>query len=156
MAEEPPPIQAQECQMIPAVQTKSADVRLRVEPELKEEVVRILADAGLELSIAIRLFFKQVVAHGGLPFEVRQPNAATIRAMKQARSISKARFSSAKELFDDLEKSTQGKARHASTAKRVHKGVSKGLARASAQRDQSGVTQRSDGPTHRKRGASTR
>src|SRR5258706_11569859 len=73
-------------------ETKSADVRLRLEPELKEEAVRILADAGLELSIAIRLFLKQVVAHRGLPFEVRQPNAATLRAMRQAESIVKPRF----------------------------------------------------------------
>ena len=65
-------------------ETKSADVRLRLEPELKEAAARILADAGLELSIAIRLFLKQVVAHRGLPFEVGQPNAATIRAMRQA------------------------------------------------------------------------
>lgn len=103
--------------------TKSADVRLRVEPELKDEVVKILADAGLELSIAIRLFFKQVVAHRGLPFEVRQPNAATLRAMKEARAIAKPRFSSAKELIDGLEKSSKGRSRKAATKKRLHKVV---------------------------------
>jgi DNA-damage-inducible protein J len=113
-------------------ETKSADVRLRLEPELKEEAARILADAGLELSIAIRIFLKQVVAHRGLPFEVRQPNAATIRAMKQAQSIAKPRFSSAKDLFDGLEKDSQGKKRHTATKKRPHKGVSKRLARSAA------------------------
>lgn len=113
-------------------ETKSADVRLRLEPELKEEAARILADAGLELSIAIRLFLKQVVAHRGLPFEVRQPNAATIRAMKQADSIAKPRFSSAKELFDGLEKGAQRKKRKTAEKKRLHKGVSKRLARAPA------------------------
>jgi DNA-damage-inducible protein J len=89
--------------------TKTAGVRLRLEPGLKDEAARILLDAGLELSIAIRLFLKQVVAHGGLPFEVRQPNAATLRAMKEAESMTKARFSSAKELFYGLEKGSQGK-----------------------------------------------
>jgi DNA-damage-inducible protein J len=122
--------------MIPTnTATKSADVRLRLEPELKDEAVRILADAGLELSIAIRLFLKQVVAHRGLPFEVRQPNAATIRAIGQAEAIVKPRFSSAKELFDGLEKGSQGKAGNPAKKKRLHKGVSKGLARAAAQRD---------------------
>src|SRR5512140_734570 len=95
-------------------QTKSADVRLRLEPQLKDQATRVLADAGLDLSIAIRMFLRQVVAHNGLPFEVRQPNAATIRAMEQARSL-KPRFSSAKELFDALEKGAQRKKRKASS-----------------------------------------
>jgi|ERR1700687_844390 len=113
-------------------ETKTADVRVRLEPELKEEAAKILADAGLELSIAIRIFLKQVVAHRGLPFEVRQPNAATIRAMREAQSMAKPRFSSAKELFDGLEKGTQRKTRHTAAKKRPHKGVSKRLARAAA------------------------
>lgn len=111
--------------------TKSADVRLRLEPDLKEEAGKILADAGLELSAAIRIFLKQVVAHRGLPFEVRQPNATTIRAMKESRSIAKPRFSSAEELFDGLEKGRQGKSGHAASKKRLHKGVSKRLGGAS-------------------------
>ena len=116
--------------------TKTAGVRLRLEPELKDEAARILLDAGLELSIAIRLFLKQVVAHGGLPFEVRQPNAATLRAMKEAESMTKARFSSAKELFYGLEKGSQGKKkRNTAQKKRLHKGVSKGLEKPAARRD---------------------
>ena len=114
--------------------TKTADVRLRLEPELKDEAVKILSNSGLELSIAIRLFLKQVVAHGGLPFEVRQPNAATIRAMREARSIAKPRFGSAKELFHDLEKDSQGKKRSASQKKRIDKRVSKGLEGAATRR----------------------
>lgn len=112
-------------------ETKTADVRLRVEPKLKNEVVRILADHGLELSIAIRIFFKQVVAQQGLPFEVRRPNAKTLAAMKRAQTT-KARFSSAKELFDALEKDTQGKVRQTPAKKRLRKGISKRLAKAAA------------------------
>jgi DNA-damage-inducible protein J len=110
--------------------TKSADVRLRLEPALKEEAITVLAAAGLELSIAIRLFLKQVVAHQGLPFDIRQPNATTIKAMKRAGSI-KPRFSSAKELFDDLEKGAQGKKRHVAAKKRLRQAVPKRLGRAS-------------------------
>ena len=108
-------------------ETKSADVRLRLEPELKEEVVRVLADAGLDISTAVRIFFRKVAAHGGLPFEVGQPNAATIRAMKEARSMVKPGFSSAKELFDGLEKGTQRKTSDVAAKKRSHKGVPKRL-----------------------------
>lgn len=113
-------------------ETKSADVRLRLEPGLKEEAARVLAEAGLELSIAIRLFLKQVVTHKGLPFDIRQPNATTIKAMSEAKSMAKPRFSSANELFDDLEKGTQGKKRKIAQKKRLRKGVSKGLGRSSA------------------------
>jgi DNA-damage-inducible protein J len=123
-----------EAEMISNTGMKTADVRLRLEPQLKDEAAKILADAGLDLSIAIRLFLKQVVAHRGLPFEVRQPNAATIRAMKEARSITKPRFSSAKELFDDLEKGSQGKKRNAAQKKRTDKGVSKRLEGAATRR----------------------
>jgi DNA-damage-inducible protein J len=112
-----------------SVETKTADVRLRLEPELKDEAARILAGLGLELSIAIRIFLKQVVAHRGLPFEMREPNASTVRAMKGADSIVKPRFGSVKELFDGLEKNTRRKASRAAPKKRLLKRVSKGLAR---------------------------
>ena len=62
------------------VDAKSADVRWRLEPELKEAVNEVLADVGLNLSDAIRLFLRQVVVYRGLPFEVRQPSAATARS----------------------------------------------------------------------------
>ena len=53
---------------------------------------------------------RQVVAQQGLPFEVRAPNATTIAAMREARSMKKAKFRSAQELFDDLKKAGAGKA----------------------------------------------
>ena len=96
---------------------------MRLEPELKDQATKVLADAGLELSIAIRMFLRQVVAHKGLPFEVRQPNAATLRAIREAESMPKMRFSSAQELFDALDKGAQRKSRKAATKKRVHKKV---------------------------------
>lgn len=117
--------------------TKSADVRLRLEPKLKEEAGKILADSGLDLSVAIRIFLKQVVAYRGLPFDVRQPNAATISAMKQARALGSARFRSAPELLDGLEKGREGTSRKAAAKKRLHKAVSKGLERPAGQGHQS-------------------
>jgi len=77
----------------------------------------VLAECGLNLSDAIRLFLRQVVAHQGLPFEVRTPNAVTVAAMKAARSIGRANIGSAQALFDDLEKAGAAKARK-STKKR--------------------------------------
>lgn len=91
---------------------KTSDVRSRVEPELKDSANEVLAQLGLTLSDGIRLFLRQVVATGGLPFEVRVPTAETLAAMEEARQITKARFGSAKDLIGELERTTrQGKAR---------------------------------------------
>ena len=54
---------------------KTAEIRSRVEPELKADATAILTECGLNLSDAIRLFLRQVVAHHGLPFDVKAPNA---------------------------------------------------------------------------------
>jgi DNA-damage-inducible protein J len=82
---------------------KSAEIRSRIEPDLKKQSSEVLADLGLDLSGAIRLFLRQVVEVGGLPFEVKKPSPATVAAMMEARAMSTARFDSAKELFDGLE-----------------------------------------------------
>jgi DNA-damage-inducible protein J len=97
---------------------KTADVRSRIEPELKDRASSVLAECGLNLSDAIRLFLRQVVVQQGLPFEVRTPNAVTVAAMKEARAIGQARFGSAQEIFDDLEKAGAGKTRKVTKKKR--------------------------------------
>ncbi len=58
-----------------------AEIRSRIEPDLKENATRILAYCGLNVSDAIRLFLYQVVAQNGLPFAVKAPNAVTRAAM---------------------------------------------------------------------------
>lgn len=90
---------------------KTTDVRSRIEPEIKDRASTVLAQCGLTLSDAIRLFLRQVVAQQGLPFEIRTPNAQTIAAMSEARSIRRARFGTAKERIDELEESSATKAR---------------------------------------------
>lgn len=92
--------------MQPQVIKKTAEVRSRIEPSLKEQSAEVLASLGLDMSDAIRLFLRQVVEVHGLPFEVRKPNKKTVAAMLEARKIAKAhkaRFSSAEDLFDELE-----------------------------------------------------
>lgn len=77
---------------------KSTDVRSRIEPDLKDRASEVLAACGLNLSDAIRPFLHQVVAQQGPPFEVKAPNAATVAAMREARSMRKAKFRSAQGL----------------------------------------------------------
>lgn len=91
--------------------SKTTDVRSRIEPDLKDRASEVLAACGLNLSDAIRLFLRQVVVQQGLPFAVKTPNATTVAAMKEARSVRRAKFGSAREFFDDLEKAGAAKAR---------------------------------------------
>jgi len=92
----------------------TAEVRTRLNPELKEQAGSILAECGLNLSEAYRLFLKQVIRHNGLPFEVKVPNAETIKAMKEAKELSDKPGKNIYELIDDLEKASKAKARKAS------------------------------------------
>ena len=72
--------------------SKTAMIRARMEPGLKEEAERLLAEVGLSPTEAIRLFYRQVSLQGGLPFEVRIPNAATRAAVAEARSGKKLKI----------------------------------------------------------------
>ena len=94
----------------------TSEIRSRIEPELKDEATNVLSRVGLNISDAIRLFLRQVVAANGLPFEVRHtPNATTQAAINEARQI-RARYQTSKDLMDGL-KGKQVK------KKRSHKAV---------------------------------
>jgi DNA-damage-inducible protein J len=85
------------------IMSKTATVRARVEPGLKNEVENILGHLGLTASEAIHLLYRQIKLQRGLPFEVRIPNeltASTLRASKAGRNVK--RFFSKKELYADL------------------------------------------------------
>jgi DNA-damage-inducible protein J len=65
---------------------KSEMIRARVEPALKHRAEAVLDKLGMTPTEAITLFYKQVTLYRGLPFPVRIPNAATRRALREARS----------------------------------------------------------------------
>lgn len=90
---------------------KSAEIRSRIEPDLKEKSVEVLASLGLDLSDAIRLFLRKVVDEKGLPFAVRLPNATTVAAMVEARESTRERFEKSESLFDALESASKEEAR---------------------------------------------
>ncbi len=83
---------------------KTSTVRARVEPELKKDAELIFEELGLNTSDAIRIFFKQVKLHQGLPFDVKIPNETTIKALSDADSRKNlTEFESPEELFGDLD-----------------------------------------------------
>ena len=82
---------------------KTANIRARVEPELKTEVEKILSDLGLTVSETVHLLYRQIQLQRGLPFDVRIPNELTTRtliASKQGKGVK--RFASKKQLHADL------------------------------------------------------
>ena len=61
---------------------KSAMIRARVSPDLKEKAETIFQRLGLSVTEAITLFYNQVTLNKGLPFEVKIPNTVTRQAMQ--------------------------------------------------------------------------
>ena len=68
----------------------TAEVRTRISPQLKTQATAVLADCGLNISDAVRLFLRQVVTQRGLPFSVKVPNAATRAALEEGRQLLKS------------------------------------------------------------------
>ncbi len=56
---------------------KSATARARIEPEEKDEAEKIQEECGLTPSVAIGMFYRQVILHRGLPFSVQGFNEET-------------------------------------------------------------------------------
>ena len=82
-------------------------VHVRVDEQLKTQATETLASMGLSVSDAVRVFLTRVVADQQLPFALKAPNAQTRAAMNEANEIvqsRRARFATAVELIDDLEK----------------------------------------------------
>ncbi|HEY7894022.1 MAG TPA: type II toxin-antitoxin system RelB/DinJ family antitoxin [Gemmatimonadaceae bacterium] len=65
--------------------SKTAMIRARIEPELKDRAEATLEQLGLSATTAITLFYLQIIQRHGLPFEVRMPNLSTRRAIQDAR-----------------------------------------------------------------------
>ena len=82
-------------------------VHVRVDENIKAQATETLAAMGLSVSDAVRVFLMRVVAEQQMPFALKAPNAETRAAMVEADSITRtrrARFGTATELFNDLEK----------------------------------------------------
>lgn len=57
---------------------KSANLYVRIEPDVKEQAESILAALGIPASNAINMFYKQIILNRGLPFEVKIPTTIPV------------------------------------------------------------------------------
>jgi len=85
-------------------------VHVRVDEQVKAQAAETLAAMGLSVSDAVRVFLLRVIAEKQMPFALKVPNAETNAAMAEADEIARsrrARFGTAAELFDDLERNSR-------------------------------------------------
>jgi DNA-damage-inducible protein J len=60
---------------------KSATIRARTEPDVKEKAEAVIRDLGLSPSAVITMLYRAIIRLRGLPFE---PNTTTLAAMRDA------------------------------------------------------------------------
>jgi DNA-damage-inducible protein J len=77
-------------------------VRARIDRATKERAAAALEAMGLSISDAIRLLMLRVADERRLPFEVRTPNAESIRAMRELDQGKGKRFAGKEALFKEL------------------------------------------------------
>lgn len=79
---------------------------ITLDEEDKAQFQYFLAEVGLDFSTAVRIFIKQTLMQGKIPFEIKAevPNKLTEREMEAAENGEKmvGPFNSVKELTEDL------------------------------------------------------
>ena len=80
-----------------------ATISVRTEKKLKDKVGRILEELGLNHSIAINIYYYQILANRGIPFDLKIPNQITVKALEDSRRKKNTKkFNNTDELFVDL------------------------------------------------------
>lgn len=74
--------------------TKTASVNVRIQEDVKARAEQILETIGISRATAIDTFYRQIILHNGIPFQLRIPDRLP------------ARDEMSKEEFDTLEKNS--------------------------------------------------
>ena len=77
-------------------------VHVRVDEQTKQRAAKTLAAMGMSVSDAVRMLLVRVAAEKAMPFDVKVPNATTVKAMRAADKGKGKRLKSAAALFKDL------------------------------------------------------
>ena len=83
-------------------------INVRVDEAIKKDATALLEDLGLDMTTAVNLYLRQIIMHGGIPFDVRKPNAETLAAIEEVEKIKRGeikakRYNSFAELVKELE-----------------------------------------------------
>lgn len=87
---------------------KSAILNIRTDPDIKSRAEQLYRSFGITLTDAVNIFLRKSIMEGGLPFDMRNPNAETLAAMRETEEILADRtptksYTSARDLFRDLD-----------------------------------------------------
>ena len=68
---------------------KTANINLRIEPDIKAQADAVFSSLGISITDAINVFLHASIMEGGFPFQPKQPryNRETLMAMREARDI---------------------------------------------------------------------
>ena len=58
---------------------KTANVNSRMQSDIKQQAERILERLGIPRSVAIDMYYRQMIAHNGIPFSVTLPSKVPAR-----------------------------------------------------------------------------
>jgi DNA-damage-inducible protein J len=84
---------------------RTATIRARVEPGLKDDVEKLLHRLGVTTTEAITMFYSQIRLRQGLPFPVEVPNATTRKTFEATdRGEDINTFDSLDKMFEALDK----------------------------------------------------
>ena len=83
---------------------KTSTIHLRIEPEIKADIDKLLGRLGISTTDAINIFLNQVILTGGLPFPVKIPrlNKETLAALREAEDIRKGIVNSKAKSVEDF------------------------------------------------------
>ena len=91
--------------------SKTANINIRIEPEVKKESEELFGSFGISVTDAINIFLHTSLMQGGFPFVIKQPkyNKETEDAMQEARDILAGKiqaktYHSVEELVNELDK----------------------------------------------------
>lgn len=79
-----------------------AQINIRVEEKLKEDSTKILNELGMDITGAIKIFFKQVVLQEGIPFDVTLKRPEIIQALEDIEKGKVKQFDNISSLMEEL------------------------------------------------------
>ena len=82
---------------------KTAFVRVRIEPEIKEEAEKILHDLGISASQAVNMLYRHISLEHKWPIELKIPNESTKQTFLETdKGVNLVKCKNTKELFKSL------------------------------------------------------
>ncbi len=90
--------------------SKTANINLRIEPDVKAQADAVFSSLGISITDAINVFLHASIMEGGFPFQPKQPryNRETLTAIQEAKDIMAGkveakRYSSLSDLLEDMD-----------------------------------------------------